>query len=702
MAKQTPYANLLVEIGTEELPPKALGTLGQTFAESLLNALRDIELAPAQGKWHWFATPRRLAVWIGEVAKRQPDRTTERRGPALTAAVDKEGNPTKAAQGFARSCGVEFDKLQRVKTEKGEWLVHRRKQRGKPAAELIPACIEQALKQLPIPKRMRWSDLDAEFVRPVHWLVLLHGSELINAELLSVRSDRFTRGHRFHAEKPIRLSHADRYAMVLAEKGFVVADYATRREQIRDQAQKAAKRLKGKAQISDALLDEVTGLVEWPHAIVGNFDKDFLSVPDEALISSMQDHQKYFPVLNNHRKLLPHFITISNIKSKKPARVQQGNERVLRARLADARFFWDSDRKRTLESRCGKLVDVLFHKKLGSVADKVDRIERIAGSVAELAGYQTELCRRGARLCKADLVTDMVGEFPDLQGTMGRYYAQHDGEPALVAQAIAEHYQPRFAGDELPASEVGKVVALADKLDSLVGIFAAGEPPSGDKDPYGLRRAALGVLRILIEGELALDLMELIEIAVAAYSGGPLKIDDETAAQVFAFCAERLTAYYAAKDFSAEEITAVAVRNPTSPLDFDRRVRAVSAFRKLPAASSLAAANKRIGNILRRADQVIPDRVDPGYLTDAAEQDLNKVFIKIKDEVQAKFGTQAYQDGLVQLAQLRQAIDRFFDDVMVMTEDPQLRANRLALLQQIHELFLQVADVSQLQVTADD
>lgn len=694
-------ANLLVEIGTEELPPRALSRLGLAFGQALRAALQESGLVSAQEEWHWYATPRRLSVWIANVARRQPDREQERRGPALTAAFDSGGKPTPAALGFARSCGVAVEALQQLKSEKGAWLIYRKRERGGSATGVVPGCIEQAIRKLPVPKRMRWSDLDAEFVRPVHWMVVLHGADVIKTELLAAKSGRMTHGHRFHAPKPIRLSHADRYVDILEKEGQVIADFAARREQVRRQVDRCAKKVNGRAVVSDDLLDEVTGLVEWPQALAGAFDKEFLKVPDEVLRSSMQDHQKYFPVVSSRGRLLPYFIAVSNIKSRAPARVRKGNERVLRARLSDARFFWDSDRKLKLANRRDALDAVLFHHKLGTVADKSERIVALSMSIAPACGLDAGHSRRAAELCKADLVTDMVGEFPALQGTMGRYYAQHDGEPADVARAIEEHYQPRYAGDAIPASGPGKVVALADKLDTLVGIFAAGEAPSGDKDPYGLRRAALGVLRILIEGKLPLDLRELLDLAVEVLEKNAITVPKGVGDQVFEFISERLTAYYLGKGFSSEEISAVASRMPTQPLDFDLRLQAVSAFRKLPAAESLAAANKRIGNILRRSEQDIPADVDRALFRDSAERKLAETFAAMRDDVQKHFSAREYRPGLVQLAKLRKFVDRFFDEVMVMVDDPALRANRLALLQQIHGLFLQVADISKLQITSE-
>jgi len=690
-------ANLLVEIGTEELPPRALCALGESFRDELCAALTQEALLTAPVA-RWFATPRRLAVWIEGVRREQPDRPGERRGPALKAAFDASGRPSKAALGFAKSCGVNIDQLERVESDKGSWLVYRYCDPGRSASQIIPECIARAAQRLPVPKRMRWSDLDAEFVRPVHWLVILHGANVIKADLLSVSSGRHTYGHRFHAPSKLRIPHADEYELLLSREGAVVPDFRTRREQIERQVTRLAQRVSGRALLDDELLDVVTGLVEKPHALLGAFERDFLSVPKEVLITSMRDHQKYFAVADPHDKLLPAFITVSNIKSRKPAQVRSGNERVLRARLSDARFFWDSDRKTTLSSRLPQLEQVLFHRKLGSVADKTARLLTVVTVIADRLGADTTACRRTAELAKADLVTEMVGEFPELQGVMGRYYAEHDGESEAVARAIEAHYRPRFAGDALPHDEIAQVVALGDKADTLVGIFAAGEPPTGDKDPYGLRRAALGILRILVEGKIDLDLGQLFRDCGQVYRSAGIVVDDVVIEQVFDFCLERLNAYYNGNGFASEEIQAVAARRPGSPLDFDRRLRAVAEFRRMPEAISLAAANKRIANILRRAEDDIPSAFDTALLASGSEKILADRFSDLSGAVAADFDRNDYAAGLKRLAGLREPVDRYFDDVMVMVDDARLRQNRLALLKQIHDLFLRGADISLLQV----
>ena len=692
-------SSLLIEIGTEELPPRALRALGECFASNCVDALKKALLCGGEVRYRWFATPRRIAVLVRGVWTRQPDQTNERRGPNLKAAFDERGAPTQAALGFAASCGVDVAGLDRLTTDKGEWLVYRQKQKGQTAKALVPGCIEAAVKRLPIPKRMRWGEGDAEFVRPVHWLVVLHGNKPIKTKLLSVTAAPKTRGHRFHCPEPLPIPHADDYEDVLAG-ACVIADFEQRKHKIHQQINALVRRNKGTVTADDDLLEQVTGLVEWPHALLGRFDQRFLELPAEVLVSSMRDHQKYFHVSSADGGLLPCFVTISNIKSSSPARIRSGNERVLRARLSDAEFFWNTDRKKSLEQHGTGLADVTFHNRLGSVADKTQRMQHLARVVAPLCQVDVEHCVRAATLAKADLVTDMVGEFPDLQGVMGFYYAQNDGEDDAVARACVDHYKPRFAGDELPGDDVSSVIALVDRLDSLVGIFAAGEEPSGDKDPYGLRRASLGVLRLLIEGGLDLDLEQLLQAAADAYrqtTGTGTDMEPETIARVFRFIMDRLQAYYQDRGFAVDEITAVMASNPTNPTDFDHRLRAVSDFRRLDAAVNLAAANKRISNILKKADITVPDDFDPSLVGEDAEQELAQQLRAMESSVLASFSRAQYGAGLDQLASLKEPVDRFFDEVMVMVEDDALRRNRLSLLYKLQNLFLQVADISYLQ-----
>jgi glycyl-tRNA synthetase beta chain len=686
-------ATLLVEIGTEELPPKALSRLSGAFRDGLVSGLDKAGLA--HGPARALCSPRRLAVQVEALATAQPDRVEERRGPALTAAYDADGEPTKAALGFARSCGREVGELERLETDKGTWLVARREVAGQPAAALLPALVEAALAGLPIPKRMRWGDRDEEFVRPVHWVVLLLDSEIVPGRVLGHDTVRTTRGHRFHCDGPLDIADASDYVELLRDEGQVLVDFAGRRDTIREQVEAVAGSLGGHAVIEAALLDEVTALVEWPVALAGSFEARFLDVPAEALISTMQGNQKYFPVVGDDGSLLPHFITVSNIASRHPETVRRGNERVIRPRFADAQFFWDQDRKQTLTDRVPRLANVVFQERLGTLHDRAERISMLAALICERTDGDPGQARLAGRLAKCDLLTDMVGEFPELQGTMGRYYALNDGLPEAVAVALEEQYLPRFAGDTLPATPAGRAVALADKLDLLVGIFGIGQRPSGDRDPYGLRRAALGVLRIVLEGELELDLAELVASAAASLDGRLSEADTE--GQVLQFLFDRLRGHYLDAGFTPDLFEAVVALRPTRPLDFDRRLRAVAAFRELPEAESLAAANKRVRNILRQAEAEQPSEPDLELLTEPAERDLAEQLASHAAAVEPDLAMGDYQAALGELAGLRPAVDRFFDEVMVMADDPAVRANRLALLGQMSTLFLRVADLSRLQ-----
>ena len=685
--------DLLIEIGTEELPPKALPRLRDAFAQGVTSGLEQAGLRHAGIQA--FASPRRLALLISALPVAQADREQQRRGPALTAAFDDEGCPTKAAEGFARSCGTTVDQLQRLETDKGAWLAYTVRQTGQASASLIPDIIHQALQRLPIPKRMRWGSSEVEFVRPVHWVVLLFGDEVIETEILGVPAGRETRGHRFHHPQPLYVGEPAAYAPLLETEGFVVADFAARREAIRAQVLEAARSVDGRAVLDEALLDEVTALVEWPVALAGSFEDGFLEVPAEALISSMQDHQKYFPVLDEQGALKPHFITIANLVSQDIDQVRAGNERVIRPRLADADFFWNQDRKQPLAARRDKLGEMVFQQQLGSLLDKQERVGQVAAHIAGLLDGDTGFASRAAALAKCDLLTSMVYEFPELQGIMGRYYALHDGEPEEVAAALDEQYLPRFAGDRLPQTRTGQALALADRLDTLVGIFAIGQAPTGDKDPFALRRAALGVLRILIEETLEVDLLDLLQVSAGQYA--PEVKAAEAVSGVFDFMLERLKAYYLEAGFTVNQFEAVRERRPTRPLDFDRRLKAVVEFERLPEADSLAAANKRIGNILRKTEEPIPDRFDPALLNETQEQALADQLTALESEVQTLIGQGQYTAALQRLAGLRDAVDAFFDAVMVMAEDAALRRNRLALLQQLRSLFLAIADLSRLQ-----
>ena len=686
--------NLLIEIGTEELPPKALKSLSVSFTKGIEEGFSQAELA--HGEIKSYASPRRLAVLVTDLVTTQEDKEVERRGPALKAAFDEEGKPTKAAEGFARSCGTGVDELQTVETDKGAWLVFSSRQKGKATAELIPAIVTESLDRLPIPKRMRWGDLKSEFVRPVHWLVLLFGDEVIGTEILSVKTGRETRGHRFHHPAPIYLGEPEAYGPILESEGRVIADFNDRREAIRALVMEAASATGGKAVIDEDLLDEVTALVEWPVAIVGNFEERFLDVPSECLISAMKGHQKYFHLVDEAGNLMPNFITISNIESKDPEKVREGNERVIRPRLSDAEFFWNQDRKHSLEDRLDSLKTILFQKKLGSLYDKTQRVTKLAGIIAESIGGDRGKAERAAQLAKCDLMTEMVYEFPELQGIMGRYYAQLDGEESEVAKALDEQYMPRFAGDDLPSTKTGQALAVAEKLDSLLGIFAIGQPPTGDKDPFALRRASLGTLRIIVEKGLDLDIAELLQQAANGLADVDVKAGEEEITQVFDFMMERLRNIYHEQGIAADTFEAVLARRPTRPLDFDQRIHAVTTFRTLPEAASLAAANKRIHNILKKAEETISDTVVAEKLEDAAEKALVEKLNHLAAEVDPLLAERDYTEALKSLAGLRDPVDKFFDNVMVMVDDAELRANRLALLSRLQGLFLQVADLSRL------
>ncbi len=686
--------DLLLEVGTEELPPRALHRLATALRDAVAEGLAQARLAHRDLRL--FATPRRLAVLVEALAPRQPDEQVERRGPALSAAFDDEGCPTRAAQGFARSCGVAVEDLDRLETDKGAWLVYRALRKGRTTPELVPEILARALEDLPVPRRMRWGELDEPFVRPVHWIVALYGDQVVPLTLFGIAAGRKTRGHRFHHPGPIVLPEPAAYEVLLETEGRVLADFERRRTAVKELAEAAAREAGGHAVVDPELLDEVTAMVEWPVPVVGAFDERFLEVPPEVLIVTMKTHQKYFHVVDDRRRLLARFVTMSNIASREPDRVREGNERVVRPRLADAEFFWNQDRKRTLASRLPELEQVVFQHKLGSMLDKTRRITALARDLAAVTGADPGLAQRAAELCKCDLRTEMVGEFPELQGTMGRYYAVHDGEPEEVACAIEEHYRPRFAGDGLPETPAGRAVALADRLDTLAGIFAAGLAPTGDKDPYALRRAALGVVRIVLEAGLDLDLRRWLETAAALQ---PEAVDAGARVdEVADFVRERLRGHLHEQGVRPDTFGAVAAVAPHRPLDLQRRALAVESFRRLPEAEALAAANKRITNILKKAGAAPPDRVDPARLEEDAERALHERLAALRGTVQEKVAAADYLGALEALAGLRGPVDAFFDRVMVMAEDPALRANRLALLAALRELFLQVADISRLQI----
>ncbi len=694
MADNTPAADhLLFELGTEELPPLALKRLSEALTGAFVKGLDDVGLE--HGKATAYATPRRLAVLIENCAFAQPDRQITRRGPALQAAYDSGGNPTKAAEGFARSCQTTVEQLQTLETDKGSWLVFDLHQAGQPASELLPVIAEQALNQLPIPKRMRWGQTEAQFVRPVHWLVFLHGDHVVPCTLLEATADSLSYGHRFHHPGAITLYRPEDYAEVLESLGKVIVHFQKRRDKIKQQVEQAAATLGGQADLDDALLDEVTALNEWPNPITGSFEDRFLSVPAEALVATMKGNQKYFPVFDDAGKLMNHFITIANIESKQPQIIREGNERVVRPRLADAMFFWEKDGQKRLADHISELAQVVFQKDLGSMADKSQRVAALAEDIARQIDGDPTLARRAGELSRCDLMTEMVVEFPSMQGIMGRYQAQRDGEPDELAQAMDEFYMPRFSGDELPQSRTGIAISLAEKLDTLVGIFGVGLRPTGDKDPFALRRAALGALRILREHALPLDLPDLLARAEKLLAGR-LKESDNAQA-VYHFMLERLKGLYAESSTPHDTFEAVAAVAPRSVADFEHRVRAVTDFRALPEAEALAAANKRISNILKKVDDPIGEQVDPDLFELTAEKVLFDQVNAVNRQIEPMSEASDYGAMLQTLSRLRGPVDQFFEDVMVMADKSDVRGNRLALLNNLSRQFLRVADISLLQ-----
>ncbi len=688
---------LLVELGTEELPPKSLASLGQAFAAALRDELIRAALIEADAPSpDAFWSPRRLAARVDGVRLAQPDRTETRKGPALKAAYDAAGKPTKAAEGFARANGVTADALQTLETDEGAWVVVEREIRGQPAAELLPGLVDAALARLPIARRMRWGASDAQFVRPVHWLVMLLDGDVVPGEVLGVPADRVTHGHRFLSSGPVSLTDADDYPARLEAEGKVRANAPDGRLDlaITEMVRQAAVRAGGQPRLDAALVEEVAALVEWPVPVTGTFDRRFLALPVEVIESVLQLHQRYFPVYDGDGSLLPHFIAIANLDSRNPEVVKKGNERVILPRLTDAEFFYAQDRKHSLADRMDALAAVTFQAKLGSLADKSARVAALAVHLAPALSADTQHVARAAQLAKCDLLTLMVGEFPELQGTMGLNYARLDGEAEAVAQAIEEQYWPRFAGDRVPASPEGRALALADRLDTIVGVFAIGARPTGDKDPYGLRRAALGVLRILLDSGVPID---LADAARSAVGGLPAELrDQDLADEVVAFVIERLRAFLADEGTPPDVFDAVLAVNPTRPVDFVARVRAVDAFAQLPDATALAAANKRIANILKQADNTAGD-VDESLFEVPAEATLLRALNEREAIVRPLLDTADYTGALRELAALRAPVDAFFEDVMVMADDAAVRANRIALLARVASLFGEVADIGRLQ-----
>ncbi len=696
--------DFLVEIGTEELPPKSLRGLMDAFADGIHKGLAEHDLACTE--LQPYATPRRLAVLVTGLQTSQQDRTVERRGPPVKIAFDADGNPTTAARKFVEGCGVSLEELTTLKTDKGEWLLYRGTEAGKTTAELLPDIVATSLAGLPVPKPMRWGSRSEEFVRPVHWVVMLWGDEVLEGRVIGMPAGRHTQGHRFHAPERLAIASPVDYAESLRGDGHVIASFDDRRHMISGQIEEVAAEHGGVPVVDDDLLDEVAALVEWPVPLAGRFDKRYLVLPGEVLISTLKDHQRYFPVVDNHGDLLPWFVTISNIASKDPDVVRKGNERVVEPRLADAAFFFDRDRKKTLESRTARLDDVVFQKQLGSLADKSARVGELAVAIAGDIGGDAQRAAQAARLAKCDLMTEMVVEFPDLQGIMGRYYAQHDELDDEVAAAMEEQYRPRFAGDDLPDTPTGQALALADRIDTLTGIFAIGKKPSGTRDPFGLRRAALGVLRIVIERRLDLDLHALVASAaervmpvVANMKKRPYEDAGALTDEVFDYLMDRLRGYFlddAHGHYRIDMFEAVLATRPTRPLDFAERLAAVHAFMALDASASLSAANKRIANILRGAGDT-PERFDDALLSEAAERALAGDVTRLAKQLQPAFAERRYADALTELAALHEPVDRFFDDVLVMAEDDDVRRNRLALLATLRRLFLYTADFSKIQ-----
>lgn len=685
-------ADLLIELGTEELPPKSLKALSDSFTQSIVDQLSS--LAISMGEVQSFATPRRLAVLIKNTQLQQADEQVEKRGPAVSAAFDANGNPTKAAQGWARGAGIEVAAAERLVTDKGEWLLHKATVPGKALKNLLPELVSRAAKQLPVPKTMRWGNGEYAFIRPLKRLTVMINTDVVAMSLFGIESSNKVLGHRFHSEGDIVLKNASDYESAL-KAAHVIANFAARRVLIKEEAENLAASIHALPVWDDDLLDEVASLVEWPVALLAEFDTAFLDVPKEALIYTMKDDQRYFPLVDNKGELLAKFVFITNIESRNPGLVITGNEKVIRPRLADAEFFFTNDKKATLESRLEKLDSVLFQKQLGSIGDKAQRISFVAGQIAELLNADKNIANRAGLLAKADLVSNMVMEFPEVQGIMGMHYARHDNEPEGVAVAIEAHYHPRFSGDSLPETKEGAAVAIADKLDTLVGIFAIGQTPKGDRDPFGLRRAAIGLLRMLVELELDLDFKEVISLAANAYEG-TINVTESTQNDIFEFLLGRFRAWYQEQGIVVDVIQSVLARRPQKALDFDRRVKAVTAFMRLSEAEALAASNKRVSNILAKAE-VTPGDVDQSLLQEPAEKALFIALQAIEIEMKLDGSEDNYDSVLKRLASLRNPIDTFFEDVMVNADDQAIRNNRLALLNKLRNQFLRVADISLLQ-----
>ncbi|MFT7008136.1 MAG: glycyl-tRNA synthetase beta chain [Colwellia sp.] len=680
---------LLIELGTEELPPKSLKTLAIAFYDNIKSQLDSNDLSYSDIKW--FATPRRLAVQVIDLNDKQADKVVEKRGPAVNVAFDEQGQPSKAAMGWARSNGITIEQAERLVTPKGEWLLHKATVSGKTIHELVPDMVVTALNKLPIAKPMRWGAERIQFIRPVHTLTLMYGDQVIAGTALGVNSSNQVQGHRFHHQGLVTLKHANDYQAELL-KAYVEVDYQARQDKIIEQIKQTEFDISAVALIDEELLEEVTALVEWPVTLVGTFDEDFLNVPAEPLIYSMKDHQKYFPVTNSDGVLVNKFIFVTNIESKDPQQVIFGNEKVIRPRLADAEFFFKTDKKQTLESRLSTLESVLFQKQLGTLKAKSMRIASLSKVIADQLDENSDDAYRAGLLSKTDLMSDMVLEFPQVQGTMGKYYALNDGENEAIAQALEDQYRPRYAGDSLPEATIGCAVAISDKIDTLVGIFGINQPPKGDKDPFALRRAAIGVIRIIIEKQLDLDLVTLIAESINLF--GDKLINENTADNVFDFIMGRFRAFYQEQGITLDVIQAVLAKKPSAPLDFDKRIKAVTFFGELAEAATLAAANKRVGNILAKFDGQLYDAFKTELASEQAEKDLADVFQSISLKVAPLMAQKNYQAALSELAQLKTPIDTFFDNVMVMSDDEAVKINRLTLLNEIRNSFFAIADIS--------
>lgn len=680
----------LVEIGTEELPPKSLRYLAQSFANQFVFELNDSFLS--HGDLKWFATPRRLALQVKNLSAMQTDRIIEKRGPAIRKSYDSLGKATKSAESWAYKCGIRLDQATRLKTEKGEWLLYRKQIKGQSAKSLLPHLVKTALSKLPIQKLMRWGDKSTKFIRPVHTVTLLLGNKIIPCTLFGIDSDRIIRGHRFMGEETISLDHSEQYPQILLKRALVIANYEIRKAKIKSQIEKIAKNIDCIADIDEELLEEVTALVEWPVVLIARFEKKFLEVPEEALVSTMKTDQKYFPVYDKDGKLSSKFIFVANIDSKDPQQVIAGNEKVIRTRLADAEFFFNTDRKNPLVNYLPLLKNVLFQKQLGTLRDKTDRISMLSGWIAKQIGGDITHAIRAGLLSKCDLMTNMVCAFTEIQGSIGMHYARYDGEDEQVALALHEQYLPRFSGDLLPSKPVSCALAIADKIDTLVGIFGIGQIPKGDKDPFALRRAALGILRIITFNKLPLDLKKLSKEAIGLY--GRKLINKNVSEEVLKFFLGRLRAWYQEEGYSVDSIQSVLACHPTKPADFDARIKAVTHFRILHEAEALIAANKRVSNILAKSTDILTDNVDFSLFTDTAELKLATALISLNEQLDPLFSNGSYKEALKKLSKLREIIDFFFDNVMVKVQDNKIRINRLTLLNKIRVLFLKVADIS--------